>query len=111
MAAELCRAGGKCARSKFVDVFLVCVQASNPRLCSSLLSGSLFAGLNLTSHVDIQFFNAIKTVDSYTAKTAQRSAGMERIVDSVYSLQSAAWFSDSVTSHERRQVASVTACI
>ena len=26
---------------------------------------------------------------------------MEGIVDSVYSLQSAAWFSDSVTSHQR----------
>ena len=57
-------------------------------------------------YVDIQFFKAIKTVDSYTAKTAQRSAGMERIVDSVYSLQSAAWFSDSVTSQQRREASS-----
>ena len=40
------------------------------------------------------------------AKTAQRSAGMEGIVDSVYSLQSAAWFSDSVTSHQRREASS-----
>ena len=31
---------------------------------------------------------------------------MERIVDSVYSLQSAAWFSDSVTSHQRREASS-----